>query len=288
MKKIPIYFSVTRPINSLITGLAIVFSILVYSDWSIDYSKLIIGFTTGYAGSAAAMCINDYVDVNVDSINKPWKPLPRGLISRSKVLYMSIAFLVTAVLINIFNSGLLLVALLYGTMSYTYSFLKKHWWRQLIVCLSTTAPIVYGYVASHTPAKYFYFTVFFALTMFSATLSREIVKALMDIIGDWENNYSTIPLRLGLDNTWRIKTLLYINSIVTVTTGLVAGRVLEHVSIPYFVLITIASSVYTYYLLKTTSSISSRYLNWILLEKTRRNTLAAMFIGLIAFFTIGL
>lgn len=285
MKVFLAHMLITRPINSLLTGFAIVLSILVYSNWNIDILKLIIGFITGYAGSAAAMCVNDYVDVETDSINKPWKPIPSGLVSRSKALYMSIGFLLIAVLINIFDSKLLTVALIYGSTSYFYSFLKKYWWRHLIVCFSTTAPIVYGYVASNMPREYLYFTLLYAATMFTATFGREIVKAIMDIEGDRENNYMTIPLKYGLDTS---KKLLYATCVSSIITGLVAGCTLKYIPIPYIVLILTAGSVYSYYLLKTANSINNNFINMNLLMKTRKITLLAMFIGIVALVTVSL
>lgn len=264
------------------TSLTIVFSILVYSKWSIDLTKLIIGSITGYTGSAAAMCINDYIDAKVDSINKPWKPIPSGLVNRNKVLHMSILLLLITISINIFiDYKLVLIASIYGVLGYIYSFLRKYWWSQFIVCLSTTAPLIYGYVASNNPPEYLYFTILFATSMFTAILGREVVKAIIDIEGDRKYGYYTVPIKYGLNYT---KKILYVNSITPLLIGIIAGLTIEKLPIIYLTLISIAGVIYSYYLLKTTKSISNKDL----LEKTRRNTLIAMFIGIIAFFTINL
>uniref|UniRef100_A0A7C4H678 Geranylgeranylglyceryl phosphate synthase n=1 Tax=Staphylothermus marinus TaxID=2280 RepID=A0A7C4H678_STAMA len=278
--RVKTYLSIMRFSNSLLTGLTIVFSIIVYSKWMIDVNKIVIGFITGYTGSASAMCINDYIDAPVDSINKPWKPIPSGLVNRRNVLYMSIALLLSTILINVLiNYKTLLVASIYVLIAYTYSFLRKQWWSQLIVPLSTTAPLIYGYIVSNHPLEYLSFTVLFSATMFSATLVREIVKAIIDIEGDLKYNYSTIPIKYGLDNA---KKLIIINTIVSVTLGYLSGLTINYRSTLYFILFTISSFIYLNNVFKAIKNIDNK----IILDKTRKNILIAMSIALLAFLSI--
>jgi len=258
------------------TGLGIVFSILLYSGWTIDYVKIVIGFITGFLGSSAAMVINDVVDYRVDAINKPWKPIPSGIVDRVKASYLSIALLTTAIAINtLLGIYPLFTALVYGVLGYIYSFLRRYWWSHFIVAFSTTSPIIYGYVVAGSPKQYLVLAIMFSTTIYTATLGREIVKAIMDLEGDKRYGYNTLPLKYGIDNAR--KTILF----TTITAPLLAyiTGYLAQTSITYYLLITISITIYVYHMVSTIKNIHDKKL----LEKTRRNTLYAMLIGLFAF-----
>ncbi len=270
------YIVLTRPINSSMTGIGIVFAVLVYSGWNPDPFHLFIGFLTGYFGSAAAMVVNDVVDYSVDRVNKPWKPIPAGKVDVVRAKYFSIVLLLLTIIVNIsMGSIVLVVVAIYSLTAYIYSFLRKHWWSQLIVPFSTTSPIIYGYVLTGMPRQYLSLAVMFSITIYLASLGREIVKAIQDREGDNKYGYVTIPLKYGLEASR--KTILLtgiLSSITAYLTGL-----LGETSILYYILITITVAIYLYHVVKIYGSIDDK----TLLEKTRKNMLKAMMIGLIAF-----
>jgi len=115
------YAELIRLPNSLLTGLGVVFALLVYCEWRVNPSTALIGFLTGFFGTAASMIVNDYVDRYVDAVNKPWKPIPSGAVNPVKALYASIALIALAVAVNAFaNTLALITALVYAVLAYTY------------------------------------------------------------------------------------------------------------------------------------------------------------------------
>lgn len=270
-------FITTRPINSFMTSIGVVFAYLVFTNYSLNCLQcVIIGFITGYLGTASSMLINDYVDREVDAVNKPWKPIPSGRIDPRIVYYSSISMLIIIPLINIFlGIAPLVTALIYSVVGYIYSYLRKYWWSHFIVSISTTGPIVYGYVLAGMPNNKLVFTILFSTTIFIITTGREILKAVMDIVGDKKYGYVTIPIKYGVETAR--KTIL-LASILGSSIGISAG-ILGGASILYIILITIAATLYTVWAYKSYKKINDK----TILEKARKNMLYAMMIGLLAF-----
>jgi len=262
--------------NSLLTGLGVVFALLVYCDWRVNPSTALIGFLTGFFGTAASMMVNDYVDRHVDAVNKPWKPIPSGAVDPVKVLYASVALIVLAVAVNAFASALALAtALVYAVLAYGYSFLRKHWWSHFIVSAATTAPVVYGYALAGAPADKLWFTALFAAAMFLATTGREVVKAVMDMEGDKACGYVTLPIKYGVEAARRV---VLVHAVAAPVAGVLAG-VVGGSSILYYALMLVASAIYSYSMLEAYKHAGDR----AVLEKARRRALAAMAVGLLAF-----
>jgi len=271
-----VYAELTRLPNSLLTGLGVVFALLVYSDWRVNPPTALIGFLTGFFGTAASMMVNDYVDRHVDAVNKPWKPIPSGAVNPSTALYASIALIVLAVAVNAFASALALTtALVYAVLAYGYSFLRKHWWSHFIVSAATTAPVVYGYALAGAPADKLWFTALYAATIFLATTGREVVKAVMDMEGDKAYGYVTLPVKYGIEAA---RKAILAHAFAAPVAGILAG-VIGGVSILYHALMLVASAIYNYSMLEAYKHVSDK----AVLEKARKRALAAMAVGLLAF-----
>jgi geranylgeranylglycerol-phosphate geranylgeranyltransferase len=266
-----------RPLNSFMSGLGVVFSLLVFNSYRLDQHVLllaVLGFATGFTATAASMLVNDIVDVEVDRVNKPWKPLPSGQASVKAAWLITLAFSATSIIVNIIaGPSLVLVTIVYLTMGLLYNFLRKHWWSQFMVSASTTGPIVYGYVASGLPREALGFTILFTLTIFIVNTGREVLKAVQDIEGDKALGYETIPLKTGIPAAIKI---LKACGILGPLTGVLGGA-----SILYLTLILIAGYLYSSSLFKTCRNPGDKQV----LEDSRRNTLKAMLLGLVAFWT---
>ncbi len=270
------YVEITRPVNSFMTGIGIVFALLLYRGWRPDPILLLIGFITGFLGTASTMIINDVVDREVDKINKPWKPIPSGYVDPFKATVLSIILLVTAITINIYvGLTALATATVYGLIGYCYSLLRRYWWSHFLVAFSTTAPTIYGYVLAGTPSDYLNLAIFYTLTIFTATLGREVVKAVMDMEGDKRYGYVTIPIKYGVEKARKIILATGLAApLLGVLTGVLAGT-----TIYYYILIMVTGIIYGTSMYEAYKWISDKQV----LENTRRKTLAAMMIGLIAF-----
>lgn len=273
------YFKMIRPLNSFMSGIGVVFSLLVFNSYRLDQQVLllaVIGFATGFTATAASMLVNDIVDIEVDRVNKPWKPLPSGRASVRTAWLLTAVFSAVSIAVNIIaGPSLVLVTAVYLAIGLLYNFMRKHWWSQFMVSASTTGPIVYGYVASSLPRETSCFAIFFTITIFIVNTGREVLKAVQDIEGDKALGYGTIPLKIGVPASIKI---LKVCSVLGPLTGVLAG-VLGGASILYLVLIILAGYFYSSSILKTCRNPGDKQL----LENSRRKTLKAMLLGLVAF-----
>lgn len=238
------FMKILRPLNCLMTGLAIIFTYFVLNSYSIrNYIDLIVGFFTGFLASGAAMLINDVVDLDVDRINKPWKPLPRGVFSVNSIRFISIIFLITAISINIIISlDLFLVALTFSIIAYIYSFTRKYWYSHFLVSISTMAPFIYGLFLSGLPHSKTLFTILFAIVVFLVNTAREFVKSIGDEEGDLKLGYKTITTVYGAKNASKASLILSISgSVLAVLIGII-----DLANIYYTIILFIAGSVYVY------------------------------------------
>ena len=268
------YLELLRLPNSLLSGLGAGLVILAYSNYrAANPAILLVAFITGFTLTSSSMIINDIVDTRVDSINKPWKPIPRGAVNPGKAGKLAITLLTMGIIVNVTYPHLLVTAVVYGAMGAIYNYMRKHAWSHILVAASTTGPIVYGYIAAETPGKYLYFTITYVLVILLVTLGREYLKAIQDVHGDKIYGYSTIATKLGLEKTWKV-------TIITGLTGAILGEstiiiYAGETSTLYKTLITTAAVIYTYSLLK-----AYRDKRKETIEKTRKTTLIAMFIGM--------
>ena len=274
-------FLMTRPPNSFMTGISVLLTYIMVNNYRVsDYITLFIGFVTGYLVSATAMLINDVVDIKVDKINKPWKPLPRGVFSSGFIIRISLSFIIISIAINILVSiSAFITVIIFSFIAYIYSFLRRYWWSHFLVSISTTAPFIYGYVLAGAPQDKVLLITLFSIVVFLINSAREFVKSIADYEGDRKIGYSTIATKYGKRYA-AIMSMIFgvIGSFIAIIIG-----VLGIASIYYLILLTIASILFI-------------QANYRVLNKTSRDTcikakkqmLIAMLIAIIGFSLAGL
>lgn len=274
-------FLMMRPPNSFMTGISVLLTYIMVNNYRVsDYIALLIGFATGYLVSAAAMLINDVVDIEVDKINKPWKPLPRGVFSTSFIIHISLLFIIISIVINIFVSiSAFITVILFSFIACIYSFLRRYWWSHFLVSISTTAPFIYGYVLAGAPQDKVLLITLFSIVVFLINSAREFVKSIADYEGDKKIGYSTIATKYG---KYYAAIVSMIFGIIGSFTAILIG-VLGIASIHYLILLIIASILFI-------------QANYRVLNKASRDTcikakkqmLIAMLIAIIGFSLAGL
>ena len=83
---------ILRPINDIMGSLTVIIGILNTRfdiDLSILILNLILGVLTYFFIAGAGNVINDYYDIEIDKINRPERPIPRGSITlnQAKILW---------------------------------------------------------------------------------------------------------------------------------------------------------------------------------------------------------
>ncbi|MFX1340170.1 MAG: geranylgeranylglycerol-phosphate geranylgeranyltransferase [Promethearchaeota archaeon] len=183
--------------------------------------NIILGVLTYFAVAASGMIINDIYDIEIDKINRPNRPLPRGELSltQAKILFaltFGIGILISVIHWLFFAlSGLnVLLVIFFGFIGWLYAAWgkKSGFYGNLMVSVSFSIGLIYGAVLNSIviPAYiyYFFFTSFFLL------LSREIVKGCEDIEGDKEEGVKTLAIKLGIKKATGFSILFEILAII--------------------------------------------------------------------------
>ncbi|MFW9826300.1 MAG: geranylgeranylglycerol-phosphate geranylgeranyltransferase [Candidatus Thorarchaeota archaeon] len=208
--KIKDIIEILRPINDLMGSLTVIIGIL-NTRIGIDPLKLvfniILGVLTYFFIAGSGMVINDYYDIEIDKINRPERPIPRGAISlnQAKLLWIvtSLVGIGIAILHSfLFNIGYIniIVAIIFAFMGWLYAAWgkKSGFFGNIIVSISFSIGLIYGAILNNSnvpPYIYFFF-----LTSFFLLLSREVIKGCEDIEGDKKEGVKTLAIRIGIKN----------------------------------------------------------------------------------------
>ena len=198
---------IIRPLNLLITAFASVIAYFIVAENVIYLNLLLITLSTVLTAGAGNI-INDIIDINIDIINKPDRPLP------SKNMKVSSAYIAYSILVigslmagyflgyHSFAAVLLVNFIL---LFYTIFLKRRPFWGNFIVAF------ISGYLfyfCSITTGN-FESIIPLAISAFLFHLIREIIKDIADIEGDKNERANTMAIKLGVKRTVLIvKTLI--------------------------------------------------------------------------------
>ncbi|MBN2150321.1 MAG: geranylgeranylglycerol-phosphate geranylgeranyltransferase [Candidatus Lokiarchaeota archaeon] len=209
------HIEVLRPVNCIFGALTVLIGILngilpsrlpslfaSQAGWFVVVGGLVVYFFV----AGASNLINDIFDVDIDAINRPNRPLPRGAITRAAarryfLVLCAIATVLSAV-VGAFTPNTLLVPLsvaFFLLVGYVYA----RWGKpsgfpgNLMVGAAFSFGIPFGsfHVSSVTaiPAVIWFF---FGTSAF-LLISRELVKGMEDMEGDRKFNIKTVANTRG-------------------------------------------------------------------------------------------
>ena len=144
--------------------------------------------------------INDYFDREIDAVNRPQRPIPRGAVGPRGALGFSISLFALAVVLTLLLPPLAIaiaVVNLVALVAYTEVFKGLPGIGNALVGYLTGSTFLYGGAA--VGGDLATVLVLFVLAA-GATVAREIVKDVEDIEGDRAEGLSTLPITIGQRN----------------------------------------------------------------------------------------
>ncbi len=195
-RKLKAYIDLTRPVNVFITLLSIPAASLLAGARATQWVQVLLAALTGGFVAAAANSINDYFDVEIDRINKPSRPIPRGDASKVEAWGEWFVLSVVAVALNLLlNHWALVIVVCAVVILYWYSayFKRAIIIGNFIVAVMTGMAFIYGAVAVGNVTR----AIVPAIFAFLINLIREIIKDIEDVEGDRKENARTLPVRYG-------------------------------------------------------------------------------------------
>jgi geranylgeranylglycerol-phosphate geranylgeranyltransferase len=197
------FFTLTRPVNSLVAGLAAIVAYLIDTGTVIPESLLL--FFIVALITAAGNVINDFFDAEIDAINRPDRPIPSGAVSKGAARGFAVTLFLAGVLVSFFTNSLCIgITIINSVLLIAYAAKLKR------------TPLIGNIVVAYLSASIFLFggalngidglvpIIPVAAITFFAMLSRELLKDAEDVEGDREGGADTMPIRIGIKKTSEI------------------------------------------------------------------------------------
>lgn len=204
---------------------------------------LLLGVLTYITLACAGNVVNDIMDLEVDRVNRPDRPLPSGVISLRGAWRCYFACLSTGLALAVVTSVLLwdplpaVVASLFAVLGYAYSARLKLLGLigNAVVALSFSFGYVYGWLISgHPLSREILAVILFFVVSFSLLLAREIIKGIEDIPGDALRDVRTLARTRGVAFASRVASALLVVAVIAFSL-LALLDVLSPLFIPFMI-----------------------------------------------------
>ena len=188
------YLEILRPFNALMGVIAVLLVAIIIGNFTIyvPIACLIVFIFTG-----AGNVINDYVDHNIDAINKPERPIPSGRISlKTAAIYSITLFIISTIMAVIIGPIPGIIVVLSAILMFLYAYrLKK---SLLIGNLSIAFLTGLCFVFAGVVLDAVIISILLGFFAFLMTMAREIVKDMEDVEGDSAEGAKTFPIQFGM------------------------------------------------------------------------------------------
>jgi len=187
------YLEIIRPLNCAITFISVLVGAWVGRGMGLPIPLILAG-CAGFAACAFGNIVNDLLDIEIDRINNPRRPLPSGRAQREWTIVAAAVFGLAGILtaLPLGRNPLLLVFLTLVLLFLYAIYFKKTPTANLVVALMASLSFLLGgWVAGND----------FCLVPFGFALlihlPREIVKDVIDLEGDRPAGVRSLPIRFG-------------------------------------------------------------------------------------------
>ncbi len=191
------YLRIIRPVNAVLAGAAAAFAFWITGGTDITAAALLFLSVTAICGGGNT--INDCLDVEIDRINRPERPIPRGEVTMRggsifTVVLFAAGFLCSLPLMP--WCPLLAVVNILLLILYSTSFKWMPLFGNICVSYLTGSAFLFGGMAVG-PASFLLTAPLFLVTFFG-TLSYEMVKDAENLFGDEKDGAYTYPMLVGV------------------------------------------------------------------------------------------
>lgn len=194
MKTAVALYRLARPYNALTGALAVFLGgyVAATGEWLAVTTAAFVTLLV----TASSNAYNDYLDVEIDKVNRPDRVLPSGLVSRRAALAFSLTLAaISIVLAATINLPSFLITLFANVLLFVYSWRLKSTvlLGNAVVALVSAASVVFGGVAAGHARP----SLLLALCVVTVILGREILKTMADYEGDLSQQVRTISTVWG-------------------------------------------------------------------------------------------
>jgi geranylgeranylglycerol-phosphate geranylgeranyltransferase len=265
------YLEITRPHNCLMAGVAVLIGATVASGSPFAVPAY-FGFLAAFIIAAAGFIVNDYYDFDVDSVNRPHRPLPSGRIPIRRAYRFALLLFGIGILLSVFiNAYALVIAAFNSLLLYLYARrIKKRGGieKNLTVSYLVASPFLFGGAVAGNVIP----TLFLVLLAGLANTSREIIKDIEDFEGD-RLFATTLPTKIGFENSAKLARGFMLAAVVLSPLPYILGILNK-----YYLFFVLVANVLFF-----ASLVFSRNINVQNAKRTQRFIKLGMFLALVAF-----
>ncbi|XRO76891.1 UbiA family prenyltransferase [Methanocaldococcus sp. 10A] len=240
MRKVGSYLELIRAKNCVTASIGGIIGYLISSNFEIEILKGLLVFFVVFFVCAYGNVINDIFDIEIDKINKPFRPLPSGKIKLNEAKKFSAILLIFGLILSIFiNIYALIIAVVNAFFLYLYAKKYKRYKPigNFIIGYLTGSVFLFGGVAGKNVMP----VVILFLCSLLSIWGREIVKDFEDIEGDIKEGVISLPIMYG-------KKALYFATFLVVLAVVLSPfpYILKIFGIYYLILIAICDILFIY------------------------------------------
>ncbi|MFA6467924.1 MAG: geranylgeranylglycerol-phosphate geranylgeranyltransferase [Bacteroidota bacterium] len=217
------YITLIRPVNFTITALSIFVACILAGGTQQQMLIMIFGALSGACIAAGGMVINDILDIEIDRVNKPDRPIPSGAVSRYDALMFYGALTGIGMIMSAYTTRpAFIIAFIAVPLIVMYSKVFKGTvlFGNLLVGGLTGLAFIYGGAIVGNIRQ----AVFPALFAFLINVGREIIKDMEDVEGDAKNGAATLPVIYGMNSASIMATifltLVFLTSFIPYLLGI--------------------------------------------------------------------
>ena len=199
MHAVKALYKLARPFNALSGALAVIVGGYVAgsSDGS-QWLRVLMAALVTFLITASSNAWNDYLDIEIDRINRPDRVLPAGhLLPRTALIFSLTLALLSLLLSAGINAMALMIALASNVLLFAYSWRLKSTvlLGNLVVAFISAVTVIFGGVAAN--ADNLRPTIWLAVVILVGILSREVLKVIADYEGDLRQDVRTVATVWG-------------------------------------------------------------------------------------------
>ncbi len=209
-------------------------------------SKLILGLISATFIVFGYNTFNAVYDKEIDSINKPNRPLPKGIIKEKNALYLSLIFFLISIILGYIISTYFFIITLIATMlaiiySHPLLYIKKHFLIGTLignVIYSILFPLAGWAIISSTSIPWQ-----IILILFTFGFGIGMLKDFEDIVGDATYKVHTAPAFLGYSNAILLSSSFLVIALLINTYLILIGTLnINYIIISIFVILALINS----------------------------------------------
>ncbi len=210
---LPWYVRILRPVNAVMAGIASLLGVIVATGTIPPQSLLLIPVVVLITGAGNA--VNDYYDRDIDAVNRPDRPIPRGEVTPAGALRYSAVLFVAAVLLAIpVSPECLALAVVNSLVLVVYARNLKGLPLAGNLAVAYLSGSIFLFGGAYAGLEGLLLNIPVAGITFLCMTSREVLKDAEDIEGDRIGGARTLPMITGVGNAAKFSFILALAAVI--------------------------------------------------------------------------